>query len=137
MIKFLKKLVVIIAIFIALFILLIITGIIYIALNSEQGQNTLIQAEGYTLNAKIYGKSPENKTVPAINFFSGWNPEGGITTSDIHAGLIAKKLKCICVTVSLRGMGSSGDINTLTRNDFLNDVIAVYDYVSNLKGVDT
>jgi hypothetical protein len=55
---------------------------------------------------------------------------------DLFAGLVSKKLNCICLTSLFRGMGSEGDINKLTRGDFLKDAAAVYDYLVSLGGVD-
>ena len=49
---------------------------------------------------------------------------------------IVKKLDCLCYTLSLRGMGSPGDINNLTRADFLEDCLAAYDFIASEDGVD-
>jgi len=40
------------------------------------------------------------------------------------------------MTIALRGMGSAGDLKTLTRADFLKDIITGYDYLTEVDGVD-
>src|SRR5215470_6116253 len=96
-----------------------------------------IPGDGYTLKGRVYGKMDAGDPQPAILFLSGWNPGNqSWTTSDIHANYCAWKLNIICMTMALRGMGSLGDIKTLTRADFLVDVIAGYDYLEKNDGVD-
>ena len=96
-----------------------------------------INANGYSLKGRLYGFVDKSKPRPALIFFSGWNP-GSIswTFSDIYAGLCSRKFNFICLTVALRGMGSNGDINILTRSDFLDDVISTYDFLASYEGVD-
>lgn len=109
----------------------------YLAIASERGRRTVVQADGYMLNARVYGGAHPGDLVPGILFLSGWNPGGaGWTPSDIYAGLSAKRFGCVCMTAYLRGMGSLGDITVLTRADFLNDVTAAYDHLAGLEGVD-
>jgi len=98
---------------------------------------TNIVTNNYSLKVRIYGKGNRDTMNPAILFLSGWNPSSiGITSSDILAPLCAKKLNCICIVANLRGMGSKGDINSLTRADFLSDVIAIYDFIADYDGID-
>jgi len=59
-----------------------------------------------------------------------------MTTSSFYAGFISRKPHTICLTVALRGMGSDGDINSLCRADYLEDVVAAYDFLANTTGVD-
>jgi uncharacterized protein len=85
----------------------------------------------YPLRVRLWGKCRRDSAKPAILFFSGWNPSPiGITGADLLAPFIARKLDCICITATLRGMGSKGDIESLTRSDFLQDALAIYDFIS-------
>ena len=102
-----------------------------------QGRKVTIPARDYTLNGRLYGKAEKMKHDSAILFISGRMPTRyRMTTSSFYAGFISRKPHTICLTVALRGMGSEGDINTLSRADYLEDVIAAYDYLANTTGVD-
>lgn len=100
-------------------------------------KKVLIETNQFALNARMYGSSDANALRPALIFFTGWNP-GNVswTFSDIYARLCAWKFNYTCITVGFRGMGSAGDINMLTRSDFLDDAMAVYDFMTNQKGID-
>jgi len=103
-----------------------------------QGKAVIIPAKDYTLNGRLYGKAEKLKHDSAILFISGRKPTRyRMTTSSFYAGFISRKPHTICLTVALRGMGSDGDINRLCRADYLEDVIAAYDYLANTTGVDT
>lgn len=69
----------------------------------------------------------------AILFLHGWrsSEEGYISRARALA-----ELGYTCLAFSLRGHGKSdGDIHKLTRQDFLNDAIAAYDFLKNYHGV--
>jgi esterase/lipase len=101
-----------------------------------KGITVTIGAGDYKLKARLYGPNGNRNPRPAILFLSGWNPGNiSITPSNFYAGYYAAKNNYICLTLALRGMGSKGDIHTLTRSDFLHDVIAAYDYLATLNGV--
>jgi len=113
---------------ILLFVLLSI--IIYFVRHITYGKPIEIDAKNYKLKGRLYVPKSIDNTKPKLLFLSGWNPGNQpITTSDYFAGYLMKKAGYVCLTVALRGNGSNGDINILTRNDFLNDVIAAYDYL--------
>jgi len=97
----------------------------------------IINANGYSLKGRFYGFVDKINPRPALIFFCGWNP-GSIswTFSDIYAVICSRKSNFICLTVALRGMGSKGDINVLTRSDFLDDVISAYDFLASHESVD-
>jgi uncharacterized protein len=102
-----------------------------------QGNSVTIEAKNYQLKGRLYGKQEKIITGNFVLFLSGWNPgKISITTSNFHAGYYSKKYGAICLTVALRGMGSKGDINKLTRADFLDDVVTAYDFLSKIKGVE-
>jgi pimeloyl-ACP methyl ester carboxylesterase len=88
--------------------------------------------------ARVHGATDDSATLrPAYLFFNGWSP--GVrawTPNDLVAAVIARRHRCLCVTVFLRGMGSPGDIALLTRADFLRDAVDGYDFVAGLDGVD-
>lgn len=96
-----------------------------------------IQGDGYKLRGRTYGKADPNDPRPAILFLSGWNPgTQSWTTNDIQATYCAWKLNIVCMTIALRGMGSVGNIKALTRADFLKDVVAGYDCLTESEGID-
>ena len=100
-------------------------------------KSVIIKANGYSLKGRIYGTLKKAEEHPALLFFSGWNPSSiSWTTSDFYAWRCSKQFDIICLTAALRGMGSKGNINQVTRSDFLNDVIAVYDFIACHEGVD-
>ncbi|HWQ79714.1 MAG TPA: alpha/beta hydrolase [Anaerovoracaceae bacterium] len=91
----------------------------------------------YPLKGRLYGSIDKSSPRPALIFLSGWNPSRiSWTFMDIYAGLCAKKFGIVCVTAALRGMGSEGNIDTLTRSDFLDDVTSIFDYTTHIEGVD-
>jgi dienelactone hydrolase len=100
-------------------------------------KTVVIQGDGYKLRGRMYGKGNPTDPRPALLFLSGWNPgTQSWTTNDIQAAYCAWKLTIVCMTIALRGMGSVGNIKALTRADFLKDVIAGYDYLTEREGVD-
>jgi pimeloyl-ACP methyl ester carboxylesterase len=110
----------------------------YLRLASAPGRRISIEVDGHALNARQYGRPDPADPRPGIIFFSGWSP--GTATwrpSDVYAGLCANRFSCVCITVSLRGMGSPGDIAILTRADFLDDALSAYDFLTSLDGVDS
>jgi uncharacterized protein len=112
-------------------------GISFAAKGIVMSKMLAIPGDGYTLNGRVYGKMGADPPRPAILFLSGWNPGNqSWTTNDIHAVYCAWKLSIVCMTIALRGMGSAGDIKSLTRADFLKDVIAAYDELTQMDGVD-
>ena len=101
------------------------------------GRPVIINTDGNDLRGRLYGKDDCHNKYPAILFLTGWNPGSlTLTPSDFYAGYLAKKHKMICCTVALRGMGSEGNINKLTRADFLIDVRSAYDFLSGRQNVD-
>jgi dienelactone hydrolase len=109
----------------------------YLAYWFSRGQTVTIQGEGYQLRGRLYGTVEAGKTKAAAILFTGWSP-GGVpwTPSQYVAGRLARDKDMLCLTVALRGMGSPGDINALTRRDFLNDAMASYDFLAGMAGVD-
>lgn len=70
----------------------------------------------------------------AVLFIHGWNSKQDSFFG--YASTLASK-GYICMTFDMRGHGiSEGDISTLTRADFLNDVLAAFDFLSHVHGVD-
>lgn len=96
----------------------------------------VIPTQDYQLHGRLYSGVTGDTSRPAALFFSGWNAGGGWTTNDLFAAHCARKFGIICLTVYLRGMGSPGNIQVLTRADFLADAEATYDYLAVQPGVD-
>jgi len=96
------------------------------------GRKLEILGSDYYLNSRIYINNDSLLNDVVLLFLSGWHPgKLPITTADYFAGFLCSHHKYTAITICLRGQGSPGEINTLTRNDFLNDVIVTYDYIKN------
>jgi dienelactone hydrolase len=109
----------------------------YLAYWFAQGRAVIIPGEGFQLRGRLYGTIESGKTKAAAIFFNGWSPGGAPwTPSQYLAGRLARDKDMLCLTVALRGMGSPGDINALTRLDFLHDAVASYDLLAGMAGVD-
>lgn len=81
----------------------------------------------------FYPPDKKNKN-PAILFIHGWTSDR--KRSFQYAKSLAK-LGYVCLLFDLRGHGTSeGNINTTTTKEFAGDVIAAYDYLAELDGVD-
>ncbi len=79
---------------------------------------------------------PENiqEKNPAILLAQGWTGEKKRSYQYAHA---LSALGYICMLYDARGHGESeGDINTATISDFLDDMLAAYDILSEIDGVD-
>lgn len=71
---------------------------------------------------------------PAILFITGWTSN---RARYIELAKLLNEIGYIVMTFDMRGHGTSaGDINTQTRQDFINDVLSAYDYLVDLNGVD-
>jgi len=81
----------------------------------------------------FYPPSKKDKN-PAILFVHGWTSER--KRSFQYAKALAY-LGFVCMLFDMRGHGTSeGDIKTFTNKDFLSDVVAAYDYLLQVVGVD-
>jgi Dipeptidyl aminopeptidases/acylaminoacyl-peptidases len=100
-------------------------------------EKIIIKANEYGLKGRLYNFTEKSKSQPILIFFNPWMP-GNISWSfsDLYARCCSKKYGLVCMTAAFRGMGSGGDIKTLTRSDFLDDAKAVYDFAANLDGID-
>lgn len=94
----------------------------------------ITSTSGNTLDATLIvpqGASPSGK---AVLFVHGWM---GDQDSQILRALPAAELGYICLTFSLSGHGNStGDIEQLTRRNYLDDVISAYDFLKAQKHVE-
>lgn len=104
---------------------------------ASRGRRIIITLPGYTLKARVYGKIDNDNPRPAVLFLPFWSPGNeALTTTDLYAGICSKKFNYICMTISMRGKNLAGQRNSLTRADYLADVIAAYDYLAGMEGVD-
>lgn len=86
------------------------------------------------LRGRLFYPSNLKDKNPAVIFLHGWT-SGQDRYTDQAKDLT--KLGAICLTFDLRGHGiSDGDINNQTRQNFLDDVIAAYDFLITDKKVD-
>src|SRR3989338_3748455 len=90
--------------------------------------------DGLRLDGTIFKPPDEKDKHPAILFVHGWTSER--KRSFQYAKSLAD-LGYICLLFDMRGHGTSeGDINKATTKEFLDDVLAAYDYLMKVEGVD-
>lgn len=86
------------------------------------------------LNGTLFYPEKVKEKNPALLFIHGWSSD---ETGYIPRAEAATKLGFICLTFDLRGHGQSrGDLNTLSANDHLRDVLVAYDFLKKQDGVD-
>lgn len=86
------------------------------------------------LKGDLFVPKNEKKKSPAILFVPGWKSQ---RKSYIEYAKMLTELGYICMTFDLSGHGESdGDINKISRKEFLNDLIFAYDQLASQRGVD-
>lgn len=92
------------------------------------------QSGNLKLNGTIFYPPIKKKKYPAILFVHGWTSKKE-RNYQYAAGL--SQLGYVCLLFDMRGHGKSeGDINSFTIKEFLSDVLAAYDYLIKIDGVD-
>lgn len=77
--------------------------------------------------------SPDT-TIPGVLFLHGW---AGSQERDVERASAITELGCICLTFDMRGHGElQSSKDTVTRGQNLEDAIAAYDRLANLKNVE-
>ena len=72
--------------------------------------------------------------IPGVLFVHGW---GGSQAQDLARARTAAGLGCACLTFDLRGDARDiGRSNTVTREENMRDLVAAYDHLAALRGVD-
>lgn len=72
--------------------------------------------------------------IPGVLFVHGW---GGSQQQYVSRAREVAALGCICLTFDLRGHARTRDqLETVTREDNLNDIVAAYDVLTRQRGVD-
>jgi esterase/lipase len=90
--------------------------------------------DGQRLSGTLYIPKTIHHKNPAILFLHGWRSS---EESPKGRAIALSEAGYICMTFDMRGCGKSeGDFKKLTRQDYVNDVIAAYDFLSQQKGVD-
>lgn len=91
-------------------------------------------SDNLKLDGTIFYPSIKKDKYPAILFVHGWTSER--KRSFQYAKSLAD-LGYICLLFDLRGHGTSeGDINKATIKEFVDDVLAAYDYLLKIEVVD-
>ena len=86
------------------------------------------------LDGTIFYPNNKGNKFPAILFVHGWTSERKRSYQYAKA---LSKLGYVCLLFDMRGHGTSdGDINKATTKEFLDDVLAAYDYLMKVEGVD-
>lgn len=97
-------------------------------------KNVEFISDGKKLKGTVFYPQTVKEKNPAILFIHGWTSS---QKSNVQYAQSLSKLGYICMSVDLGGHGESeGNIQKLTRKDFLNDTFAAYDYLANMNGVD-
>lgn len=85
------------------------------------------------LTARLYYPPDRKGSYPALLYLHGWTSNQDRNTQYVEA---ISEVGFICMTLDLPGHGKSeGDINTITRGEFLSSVMAAYDTLSELPEV--
>jgi uncharacterized protein len=114
---------------ISILLLAALASVAYFAYWYSRGRTVSISGQGYQLSARLYSGAVHGPATATVILFRGWSPGGPPWTPvEFYAPRLARDFGSICLTVWLRGMGSPGDIGSLTRKDFLEDATACYDY---------
>lgn len=88
----------------------------------------------YKLEATIFYPPNRKDKNPAILFVHGWTSR---KDRSYQYATALSQLGYICFLFDMRGHGESeGDINSFTIKEFLDDILAAYDYLLNTEGVD-
>src|SRR5690349_4858240 len=96
-------------------------------LNKNMTKITFI-VDGQKLHGTLFYPEKPKSQNPAVLFLHGWRSSEKNILGRAEA---LAKLGFVCMTFNLRGNGTSeGDIALLTRQDFLNDALAAYDFLS-------
>src|SRR3990167_11265720 len=86
------------------------------------------------LDGTIFYPNNKGNKFPVILFVHGWTSE---KKRSFQYAKSLSKLGYICLLFDMRGHGTSdGDINKATTKEFLDDVLAAYDYLMKVEGVD-
>lgn len=97
-------------------------------------QDLSFNNESFRLDGTLFYPPHKKDKNPTIFFVHGWTSER--QRSFQYAKSLAD-LGYVCMLFDMRGHGTSeSDIKTFTIKDFLSDVIAAYDYLLEVDGVD-
>ncbi|MDD4989137.1 MAG: alpha/beta hydrolase, partial [Candidatus Pacebacteria bacterium] len=92
-------------------------------------EKILIPGNGYSLEGNIFIPKEKKAKNPAVLLLHGWNSAQDRMFDT--AKILTDKFSLVCLTLDLPGHGkSAGDKNSLSRKDFLDDVIAGYDLLA-------
>ena len=91
-------------------------------------------SDGLRLDGTIFYPNNKGNKFPAILFVHGWTSE---RKRSYQYAKSLSKLGYVCLLFDMRGHGTSeGDINKATTKEFLDDVLAAFDYLVNVEGAD-
>lgn len=97
-------------------------------------QKLTFDSHGYKLNTAVFYPPVKKEKYPAILFVQGWT---GKKERSYQYATGLSQLGYLCFLFDARGHGKSeGDINSFTIREFLDDVLAAYDYLIDIDGVD-
>ena len=92
------------------------------------------KVDGKKLNGTVFYPEESREKNPAILFVHGWT---GDQENSFQYAKALTTLGYICLLFDMRGHGKSeGNIETFTIKDFFDDVLAAYEFLLNVNGVD-
>jgi len=90
--------------------------------------------ENLRLDGTLFYPPHKKDKNPAILFVHGWTSQ---RSRSLQFAKALADLGFVCLLFDMRGHGTSeGNLSTFSNKDFLSDVIAAYDYLSKIDGVD-
>lgn len=96
--------------------------------------NFSFASDRHKLEGTIFYSSVKKDKYPAILFIHGWTSE---RARSFQYAKSLSKLGYLCLLFDMRGHGTSeGNINTASTKEFLDDVLAAYDYLVKVERVD-
>lgn len=96
-------------------------------------QNITFPSDDRILTGKLFTPENSKESNPAALFVHGWNSSKD--RDDQYAQALASK-GYICMVFNLSGhYDSEGDINDLSRADYVTDCVSAYDYLTGVDGV--
>jgi len=91
-------------------------------------------SDGLRLDGTIFYPNNKGNKFPAILFVHGWTSE---RKRSYQYAKSLSKLGYVCLLFDMRAScQSEGDINKATTKEFLDDVLAAFDYLVNVEGAD-
>lgn len=102
--------------------------------DNHEGVPISFESEGQKVAGSLFSPEKSNAKNPGVLIMHGWQ---GNRASYVEVAEKFAAMGLSCLSFDFRGHGeSAGDIDILSRKNFLNDAIAAYDTLSRVENVD-